>query len=179
MMVRIWLVMVAITTFGETALGVPASCTPDEETVFACRSGRKQISVCASKGWTANSGYVQYRYGTKERAEIVLPGRLDRVPSETITIGGGALSGGGYAFMRFRSRAFRYTVYDSVSGQLGPSSGSVVDRVDRADRYGHPDVVAVHRCKWGEEGQFAGGLLSPTGLPEDEAEREFRVPTRK
>ena len=179
MTIRTWLVLMAIAAWSGTALGVPASCTPDEETVFTCPSGRKQISVCASKGWTANGGYVQYRYGSSEKAEMVLPRRTETAPSETITIGRGPISGGGYAFMRFRSGAFRYTVYSAIVGQLGAFGGVVVDRVDRVDKYADAQEVAVHQCKRGREGKFADGVFSAPKLPADAAEWDFVLPSRQ
>ena len=51
-------------------------CTPMEEVIFACQTGSKLVSVCASKGATANKGYVQYRFGkpdSRDPLEMVLP----------------------------------------------------------------------------------------------------------
>ena len=49
-------------------------CTKSEQTIWSCTTTRKKIaSVCASKGLTAEKGYVQYRFGTVGKIELELP----------------------------------------------------------------------------------------------------------
>jgi hypothetical protein len=48
-------------------------CLAGEQDVFSCHTGRKIASVCASKAFTLDSGYMQYRFGTRESIELVYP----------------------------------------------------------------------------------------------------------
>jgi hypothetical protein len=48
-------------------------CSPDEAIVFSCLVGKKTISYCASTDLDENRGYMQYRFGTKEKIELVFP----------------------------------------------------------------------------------------------------------
>ena len=63
---------VAPILFAAFALKVSAAglCQEYESTVFSCPAGKKTISVCASKTVTPESGYVQYRFGSKENIEL-------------------------------------------------------------------------------------------------------------
>ena len=50
-------------------------CTADEAILFSCpiRGRNKTLSVCGSKEITESSGYIQYRFGTKERIDLRYP----------------------------------------------------------------------------------------------------------
>ena len=48
-------------------------CGVKEVSLFYCRNGNKQISLCASKNLTEHSGYVQYRFGTNNKIDFEYP----------------------------------------------------------------------------------------------------------
>ena len=48
-------------------------CSTEETLLFGCDSGPKMISVCASPGFSATTGYVQYRFGTPGKIELSYP----------------------------------------------------------------------------------------------------------
>jgi hypothetical protein len=48
-------------------------CIADEKLVFGCVLGEKVASICASANLSSASGYVQYRYGTIKKIELVYP----------------------------------------------------------------------------------------------------------
>ncbi len=49
-------------------------CAKSEQTIWSCTTTRKKIaSVCATKSLTAESGYVQYRFGKVGKVELELP----------------------------------------------------------------------------------------------------------
>ncbi len=106
---------------------VAAQCEPGEEQLFACSTGTKRVAVCASQDWSAATGYVQYRYGAPHKAEMVLPAQA-QVPAASALSGVLALSGGGGAWLRFRSGYTEYVVYTAVSSSWGERSGIVVER---------------------------------------------------
>lgn len=96
-------------------------CTPAETVVFACRTGAKMASVCASKD-TGPKGYLQYRFGKldgSEPLEQVLP-EGGQVPAARAASGESVpFSGGGGAWLRFRKGQFTYTAYTGI-GNWGP-----------------------------------------------------------
>lgn len=122
--------------------GVPGQssfCTPMEDVVFACRTGAKLVSVCASKDAARSRGYVQYRFGkpdSRDALELLLPEDPPH-PARTATGGTLAFSGGGAAWMRFRRGDHAYVVYTGI-GRWGPRgetqerAGLVVERNGRA-----------------------------------------------
>jgi hypothetical protein len=96
-------------------------CTPVENVVFACRTGAKMVSVCASKDAGPAQGYLQYRFGKPDSAgpvELILPDA--RVaPAKAANGGSEGYSGGGGAWLRFSKGDFAYTVYSGI-GNWGP-----------------------------------------------------------
>jgi hypothetical protein len=49
-------------------------CTSQENIYFSCPlDGGKIVSVCASGNDKPSTGYVQYRYGTPEKVELIYP----------------------------------------------------------------------------------------------------------
>lgn len=148
------------------AVAAGATCAGDEEILFSCPSSGKRIVVCASKGWSPKSGYVQYRFGTRARAELAVPADTGAAaPEQAITVGQGPLSGGGFAYVRFANGSYEYFVYSAVSGRWGTKSGVAVDK-DGAR-------VAVRRCDAAHPGEFADGLIGRDGLPRGDTHFEL------
>jgi hypothetical protein len=49
-------------------------CQPAEQVIWTCTTTRNKIvSICGSRGLTAEKGYVQYRFGTSRKVELELP----------------------------------------------------------------------------------------------------------
>lgn len=110
-------------------------CTPMEDVIFACQTGTKLVSVCASKGAAANRGYVQYRFGkpdSRDPLEMIHP-EGEVAPSRATTGESVAFAGGGGAWLRFRKGDTAYVVYSGI-GKWGPKGetmekqGVVVER---------------------------------------------------
>ncbi|MEO8102810.1 MAG: hypothetical protein ABI790_09800 [Betaproteobacteria bacterium] len=117
------------------AQGQASLCTPMEEVVFACRTGAKLVSVCASRDASPRRGYVQYRFGksdSREPLDMLLP--ADRPLAAQAARGASvAFAGGGGAWLRFQKPPFAYVVYSGI-GKWGPKGettekqGVVVER---------------------------------------------------
>lgn len=96
-------------------------CTPAETVVFACRTGAKMASVCASRD-SGPKAYLQYRFGKldgSEPLEQVLPEGGQVAAARAANGESVPFSGGGGAWLRFRKGQFTYTVYTGI-GNWGP-----------------------------------------------------------
>jgi hypothetical protein len=99
----------------------PTFCSADETVVFACRTGSKLVSVCASPDATADSGHLHYRFGKPGAAppyELSLP-RTATPPARSATGEAMPFSGGGGSWLRFRNGQHAYVVYTGI-GRWGP-----------------------------------------------------------
>jgi len=88
-------------------------CQSQEQLIFNCKVGRKFISICASKQLMKNSGYMQYRFGEKDRIELAYPKAHDH-PRGRFHLSSIGYGGGGEAHLRFINEEFEYTVFDSL-----------------------------------------------------------------
>ena len=57
-------------------LGTQTHCAANEDVIFACTTGQKVVSVCASKDLDPKSGYMQYRFGQIGKIELAYPASL-------------------------------------------------------------------------------------------------------
>ena len=144
----------------------PAACSGDEESLFSCATGRKQIAVCASHGWSANSGYLQYRFGSEKAAELTLPVKPDSPPSGSASSGMLSLTGGGGAYLRFSQGDTDYVVFSAVSANWGEKSGVSVLKA------GKP--VATVRCRGEARSELGPDLFQRGGFAPDT--RGFMLP---
>lgn len=125
----IFLPIVSLIFVAPTALGTPPTlCATDEESLFACTTGKKLVSVCASKGWSTDRGHLQYRFGQPGKPEIVIPSSATTTPMESAQYGVLTFSGGGGAYLRFRRNGYQYVVYTAISGSWGDRAGVVVEK---------------------------------------------------
>lgn len=135
----------ATSTAMRKAGGQASFCTPTETVVFACRTGAKMVSVCASKDASATKGYLQYRFGKPDSAEPLELSFPDdhRPPSRVASGRNEPYAGGGGSWLRMRRGEYVYGVYTGI-GRWGPQGqtlekqGLVVQRGDK--------VVATLRC---------------------------------
>lgn len=105
----------------------PHLCAPGEEAVFACSTGAKIVSLCASKDIGENAGYLQYRFGTRRKTELVYPADTSVRPQSVFSNGVTGGTGGGADFLRFTSQDTTYTLFsDYYRGR--ERDGLVVER---------------------------------------------------
>lgn len=96
-------------------------CTPTEQVVFACRTGEKMVSVCASKNANRNKGYLQYRFGEPDSTaplEMMLP-EDQVIPGKSANGDMVPYAGGGASWLRFNKGQYSYVVYTGI-GRWGP-----------------------------------------------------------
>lgn len=119
-------------------------CTANEQVVFNCATNTRIISVCASRGATAASGTLQYRFGKPDGAEPEIEQPKDKpAPARAAQGDTFALSGGGGAWIRFKVGSLRSTIYTAI-GKFGPKgetqerAGFVVEQQGKE--------IATFRC---------------------------------
>ena len=86
-------------------------CKADETILFGCMSGRKMISVCASRGFQSDTGYVQYRYGVPAKVELLWPESLQPA-ADHFWRSSVPYSGGGESHLRFVNQGVEYVLFD-------------------------------------------------------------------
>lgn len=112
------------------AAAAASHCSAEEQTLFACSTGRKLLSVCASADLAKDAGFVQYRFGVPGRTEFVYPAAG---ADWRAAIRGGRLmfSGGGGSYIAFASPPYRYVVYSAIGRGWGSKAGVVVEKSGR------------------------------------------------
>lgn len=146
-------------------------CAVQEQVVFSCRTGKKQVSVCASPGATATTGSLTYRFGdpASGKPEIELP-KSTVPPAKAATGGGDAFSGGGGAWLMFRQGEFSYAVYTGI-GNWGPKgekrekAGLLVQRAGKD--------VAVLKCSSKEQSELGPDLYERLGIQNGGSEFDY------
>lgn len=172
----IWVVAVgAVLALGSPVLASSSNtlCHPNETVVFSCATGSARlVSVCASKPVSKTAGYIQYRFGQKDKLELVYP-ETPQAPAGLFTPGTLAFSGGGGAYLSFRKGGYRYTVFSAI-GNWGKTGKGTAEGV--AIRNGEKEVASLP-CR--KSSDFDAGELGPdffekAGLGEPET--DFEIP---
>lgn len=140
-------------------------CTATEETVYSCNLGRKVVSVCASKPLTAQSGYLQYRFGALGKPELTFP-KTNVAPKTVVQSKSLMFSGGGGAYLRFTNGATSYVVYTAIGKGWGEKDGIAVQQKGKTTA--HLECKDVPVSVMGDE------FFTRAGLPEDP--QEFDLP---
>lgn len=145
------------------ATGSASLCRATEAEVFACRTGEKMVSVCASRDLGPKRGYVQYRFGKPgETPEMLLPAAEEH-PGRNASGEATAFAGGGGAWLRFTNASVAYVVYSGV-GRWGPKgeteqrAGVVVER--NGKRTANVKCVGKERSELGPD-WFAKSGIQP------------------
>lgn len=133
-------------------------CTAGEQTLFACSTGRKLLSVCASADLALDAGVVQYRFGTSDGSPFVLP---VAAADWRIAVRGGSLmfSGGGGAYLAFANPPYRYVVYTAIGRGWGSRAGVVVEK--------HGRRIANLPCAGAAASVLGPDLFARAGIAED------------
>jgi hypothetical protein len=133
-------------------------CGSEEQTLFACSTGRKAVSVCASPDLSTSHGFVQYRFGPPAAPQLVYP------PADAewrkVTRGGVlTYSGGGGAYLAFSSAPYRYIVYTAIGRGWGTKAGVVVEKSGKR--------VASLPCRGEVASELGPDLFMQAGVAED------------
>lgn len=137
--------LLSITGFSYAA----SLCTKDEQVLFSCNtnSGRKIASLCGSATLSRREGYIQYRFGQPGKLELEFPeykkGSQERFYySDYVRYQVFRMS------VRFENGGYRYEIYHSYEGDLGPPE------VDSGiDVTGHGKSISL-KCTGEPEGEY-------------------------
>lgn len=157
------LIGLIVTPFG----AAETLCKQQEQVIFSCSLGKKTVSVCASNDLSANSGYLQYRFGQPGRIELNLPALPQSVPvNQFVQARSLMFSGGGGGYLRFINGSYHYIVYSAIGKGWGPKDGVAVEKNGR--------LIVYHECRDIPVSEIGEAFFSEAGLLIDQ--REFNIP---
>ncbi len=148
--------------------GATAShCQKQEQVIFSCSLGKKIVSVCASNDFSADSGYLQYRFGPFGIPELMLPALSAPVPaSQLIQARSLMFAGGGGGYLRFINGQYHYIVYTAIGKGWGTKDGVAVER--------NHQVIANLECQDVPVSKISAEFFLRAGLSIDQ--NEFEIP---
>ncbi|MFZ4701593.1 MAG: hypothetical protein ACOYMG_16215 [Candidatus Methylumidiphilus sp.] len=149
----------------DPVLAADTHCTNQETIEFNCSTGKKILSVCASKDLSTAKGYMQYRFGAKDTPEIQVPA-VQNHPNPLVQSGTLSFSGGGGAYLRFLKGDFRYVVYTATGKDWGKKAGVAVEEGDK--------LLANIKCKGPAQSTIGPKLFEQAGLPA--SDKAFQLP---
>jgi hypothetical protein len=153
-------------TLAASASAAPTLCLGNEDNIFSCSAGQKLISVCASKDLAADHGYLQYRFGLPNKVELAVPAGRAVSPANSAVSGRLTFSGGGGAYLRFKSGDYEYAVYTAIGKGWGEKDGVAIEKSGK--RLSHVSCKDEPVSKLGDE------FFTKAGLKEDK--KDFDLP---
>src|ERR1700683_4346865 len=141
-------------------------CLANEDTIFSCRAGKKVISVCASKDLAAEHGYLQYRFGSPAKVELAVPADRLIPPASSAVSRTLVFSGGGGAYLRFKTGDYDYVVYTAIGRGWGVKDGVAIEK--NGKRLSHVS------CKDEPVSKLGVDFSTKAGLKEDKS--DFDLP---
>jgi hypothetical protein len=115
---------------------------------------------------TAEHGYLQYRFGSRAKAELAIPADRAALPASSAVSRTLVFSGGGGAYLRFKAGDYEYVVYTAIGRGWGVKDGVAIERNGKP--LSHISCKDVPESKMGEE------FFTKAGLKEDT--KDFDLP---
>lgn len=136
-------------------------CTSSETVLLACTTGKKLISVCGTKGLSANSGQIFYRLAPVGQAPEMTYPDGNQTPKTAFKQGSFRITNErSGSFLSFSRGDFRYVVY-SGEGNAQNYSGVAVERAGKR--------IASLRCEGDVNDNLDTGVFSKLGVATDSA----------
>ena len=153
-----------------TALPVWATeslCNAQEQVIFSCSLDKKTVSVCASNDFSANSGYLQYRFGQKDALELAFPNLTESaLASQSVQARTLMFAGGGGGYLRFINGQHHYIVYTAIGKGWGAKDGVAVEKNNQ--------LIANLECQDIPVSKLSEEFFTHAGLSADQ--NEFQIP---
>ena len=142
-------------------------CNVQEQVIFSCSIDKKTVSVCASNDFSANSGYLQYRFGQKGALELAFPDLTESAPtSQSIQARTLMFAGGGGGYLRFINGLHHYIVYTAIGKGWGVKDGVAVEKNNQ--------LIANLECQDIPVSMLSEAFFTHAGLSADQD--EFQIP---
>ena len=138
---------------------VESHCAIDETIIFNCNTGKKIVSVCASKTISATTGYLQYRFGPKGSPDLVYP-ETKVHPNPDVQANTLTFAGGGGAYIRFTRGRYGYVVYTALGRGWGEKAGVAVEKDNKLE--------VNLPCKGAVLSELGPDFFDKAGLPQDQ-----------
>jgi hypothetical protein len=159
-------------------------CHPNEIVVLSCATGTHFLSICASPNLSKDASYLQYRYGSKDKLELVYPA-TPQPPAGLFVPFQQMYSGGGGTFLQFKNNNYTYTVFSAL-GKWGKSCftpheepQTCLQEVEGIAVQNNGKQVANIPCH--KDADFVAGELGPNywdkiGLTNSGPQPDFDIP---
>jgi hypothetical protein len=145
---------------------VASHCSAREKVIFSCSTSKsKVVSLCASAGLDAASGYMQYRFGAVgAKPELVYP-QAQEHPKDHFKSGTLMYSGGGGAYLEFNSGEYKYVLFTGI-GKGWEREGVVVSKSGQQ--------AALLECHGPWDSEIGPAFFDQAGIPP--ANDDFEIP---
>lgn len=155
-----------IRTMIAAGLQIPKSlCERNEQVVFSCvmQKSAKFLSICTSKQFDQQNGYVQYRFGQPDKIELEFPAErkntqsafgYDRYTRPLVT----------YLSLRFESNGYKYSIHQDSNAEEKPPANSSYLNVTAPDANAKPTEM---KCRLPVIGSL---MLLEDAVPRSEGE---------
>jgi hypothetical protein len=145
---------------------VPSHCSAQEKVIFSCSTSKsKVVSLCASAGLDAASGYMQYRFGAVgAQPEFVYP-QAQEHPKDHFKSGTLMYSGGGGAYLEFNNGEYKYVLFTGI-GKGWEREGVVVSKSGKQ--------AALLECHGPWDSEIGPAFFEQAGIPA--ANDDFEIP---
>ena len=159
-------------------------CHTNETVVFSCATGTRFLSICSSPDLSKDAGYLQYRYGSKEKFELSYPAAL-QPPNGLFVPFQQMYSGGGGTFLQFTNHDYTYTIFSAI-GKWGRTCftpneqpQTCLKEIEGIAIRNNGNEVADIPCH--KDTNFVSGELGPNfwdkiGLTTNDPQPEFDIP---
>lgn len=121
------ILVLALLGISQSVISANSHCTHQEIIVFNCSIGKKVVSICASQNFSAQTPYLQYRFGPINSPELIFPSKKimshSKITGNILTF-----SGGGGAYLRFTRDHYRYVIYTAIGRGWGEKAGVTVEK---------------------------------------------------
>jgi hypothetical protein len=159
----------------ETKEEKSGGCTTNETTIFQCGSRNDKIIAVCAKDLGKDGGYLQYRFGTKDKVELSLPADDKRADfKKTIVAGHLMFAHGGGDYLEFSNGGdTTYVVYTAMGSGFDESGVAVMQK---------GKVLTAFLCADGDEPKmdFSNAQLADANLTTDDpGQLPFELPLRR
>ena len=119
---RVYAILLGLLLASSSAYSAEVTnCAVDEKIVFSCSTGKKIVSICASKDAAKDKGYMQYRFGPTGKLELTFP-ETKEPANKNFSFVHELYAHGTAEIINFTKGAFSFAVahyWDSKSGDSG------------------------------------------------------------